>query len=178
MPSYQGSFSGYGAAPATSSGLGSLGETDYFPQDRAAQAKQDATNQFHKNWMLRDSTDYFQHFSPWTGDPNPAGTARMGQFDYGMPYYETKVRMAGGGLTKGPGDGMSDEIMTSIAGQQAAALSPGEFIVPADVVSGMGNGDTSAGAKRLYAMMDRVRTARTGGTVQPPAINARKMMPV
>ena len=42
----------------------------------------------------------------------------------------------------------------------------------------MGNGDTSAGAKKLYAMMDRVRTARTGGTVQPPAINARKMMPV
>ena len=177
MPSYQESFPAYGAAPATSSGLGSLGETDYFPQDRAAQAQQDAANQFHRNWMLRDSTDYFQHFNPWTGDPLPAGIARMKEFGYGMPYYETKVRMAGGGLTKGPGDGMSDEIMTTIAGQQAAALSPGEFIVPADVVSGMGNGDTSAGAKKLYAMMDRVRTARTGGTVQPPAINARKMMP-
>ena len=173
MPSYQESFPAYGAAPATSSGLGSLGETDYFPQDRAAQAKQDATNLFHRNWMLRDSTDYFQHFNPWTGAPR---SGLGGSFD--TPYYETKVRMAGGGLTKGPGDGMSDEIMTTIAGQQAAALSPGEFIVPADVVSGMGNGDTSAGAKKLYAMMDRVRTARTGGTVQPPAINARKMMPV
>jgi hypothetical protein len=84
---------------------------------------------------------------------------------------------ADGGLTKGPGDGMSDDIMTSISGQQAAALSPGEFVVPADVVSDMGNGDTGAGAKQLYAMMDRVRKARGGSVEQPKAINTRKIMP-
>ena len=83
---------------------------------------------------------------------------------------------AGGGLTEGPGDGMSDDIMTSISGQQAAALSPGEFVVPADVVSDMGNGDTGAGAKQLYAMMDRVRKARGGSVEQPDAIDPRKYM--
>jgi hypothetical protein len=68
---------------------------------------------------------------------------------------------------------MSDEIMTTIAGQQQAALSPGEFVVPADVVSGIGNGDTNSGAKRLYAMMDNIRGARTGKTKQPQRINPR-----
>ena len=84
---------------------------------------------------------------------------------------------ADGGLTKGPGDGMSDDIMTSISGQQPAALSPGEFVVPADVVSDMGNGDTGAGAKQLYAMMDRVRKARGGSIEQPDAINPNEYMP-
>ena len=177
-PTYAQSFPSYetsGGIPSL--GAGSFGETDYFPQDRAAQAKQDAANQFHRNWMLRDSTDYFQHFNPWTGDPLPAGIARMEEFGYGMPYYETKVRMAEGGLTKGPGDGMSDEIMTTISGVRPAALSPGEFVVPADVVSGVGNGDTNAGAKRLYAMMDRVRKSRTGKTSQPKEIKAGGMLP-
>jgi hypothetical protein len=82
-----------------------------------------------------------------------------------------------GGLTKGPGDGMSDEIMTTISGVKPAALSPGEFVVPADVVSGVGNGDTNAGAKRLYAMMDRVRKSRTGKTSQPKEIDAGGMLP-
>ena len=84
---------------------------------------------------------------------------------------------ADGGLTRGPGDGMSDDIMTSISGQQAAALSPGEFVVPADVVSDMGNGDTGAGAKQLYSMMDRVRKARGGSIEQPGAINPNEYMP-
>jgi hypothetical protein len=84
---------------------------------------------------------------------------------------------ADGGLTRGPGDGMSDDIITSISGQQAAALSPGEFVVPADVVSDMGNGDTGAGAKQLYAMMDRIRKARGGSIEQPGAINPNKYMP-
>ena len=82
-------------------------------------------------------------------------------------------RYASGGLTTGRGDGMSDEIMTTIAGQQQAALSPGEFVVPADVVSGIGNGDTNSGAKRLYAMMDNIRDGRTGKTRQPQKINPR-----
>ena len=83
-----------------------------------------------------------------------------------------------GGLLRGPGDGMSDDIMLPITGSRdIAAVSPDEFVVPADVVSGLGNGSTSAGAKQLYGMMDRVRDARTGKTTQPRAIDAGKMMP-
>ena len=83
-----------------------------------------------------------------------------------------------GGLLRGPGDGMSDDIMLPITGSRdIAAVSPDEFVVPADVVSGLGNGSTSAGAKQLYGMMDRVRDTRTGKTAQPRAIDAGKMMP-
>lgn len=83
-----------------------------------------------------------------------------------------------GGLLRGPGDGMSDDIMLPITGSRdIAAVSPGEFVVSADVVAGLGNGSTSAGAKQLYGMMDRVRDARTGKTTQPRAIDAGKMMP-
>ena len=56
-------------------------------------------------------------------------------------------------------------------------LSDGEFIVPADVVSGLGNGSTDAGSQRLYDMMDRVRELRTGMTEQPDYIAAEEMMP-
>jgi hypothetical protein len=84
-----------------------------------------------------------------------------------------------GGLTQGPGDGMSDDIMLPITGTpDIAAVSPDEFVVPADVVSGLGNGSTSAGARQLYSMMDKVRDARTGKTAQPRAINPARMMPV
>jgi len=75
-------------------------------------------------------------------------------------------------------DGMADKIPASIDGKDPAALSGGEFVVPADVVSGMGNGNSDAGAKNLYAMMDRVRQARTGTTKQAPAIDPDKMLPM
>ena len=74
-------------------------------------------------------------------------------------------------------DGMADTIPASIDGKDPAALSGGEFVVPADVVSGMGNGNSDAGAKNLYAMMDKVRQARTGMKKQPPAINPNQMLP-
>ena len=82
-----------------------------------------------------------------------------------------------GGLTEGPGDGMSDDIPTSIDGNQPAALSDGEFVIPADVVSHLGNGSTEAGSKQLYAMMDEVRQARTGRKEQGPEINPNNFMP-
>ena len=74
-------------------------------------------------------------------------------------------------------DGMADKIPASIDGRDPAALSGGEFVVPADIVSGLGNGNSDAGAKNLYAMMDRVRQARTGTKKQAPAINPNKMLP-
>jgi hypothetical protein len=86
---------------------------------------------------------------------------------------------AGGKLLRGPGDGMSDDIPAVIKGEtpQRAALADGEFVVPADVVSHLGNGSTDAGAKRLYTMMDRVRKARTGNPKQGKQINAERFMP-
>jgi hypothetical protein len=86
---------------------------------------------------------------------------------------------AGGKLLHGHGDGMSDSIPAVIKGHrpQRAALADGEFVVPADVVSHLGNGSTNAGAKRLYAMMDRVRRARTGNPKQGKQINADKFLP-
>jgi hypothetical protein len=83
----------------------------------------------------------------------------------------------GGRLLKGPGDGMSDNIPAKIGAKQPARLADGEFVVPADVVSHLGNGSTDAGAKQLYKMMDRVRSARTGRKAQGKQIKADKFLP-
>jgi len=89
--------------------------------------------------------------------------------------------LAKGGLPprylRGGGDGMSDSIRARIGGKQEARLADGEFVVPADVVSHLGNGSSNAGAKKLYAMMDRIRKSRTGKTRQAPEVNTRSMMP-
>ena len=66
----------------------------------------------------------------------------------------------GGQLLRGPGDGVSDDIPAQIGAKQPARLADGEFVVPARIVSELGNGSTDAGAKRLYAMMDRVQANR------------------
>lgn len=89
--------------------------------------------------------------------------------------------LAAGGMPPryidGPGDGMSDSVKARIGGLQEARLADGEFVIPADVVSHLGNGSSKAGAKQLYAMMDRVRKARTGTTKQGKKIKPNKMMP-
>ena len=90
--------------------------------------------------------------------------------------YEPVVRMNSGGISdlggysdggrllRGPGDGVSDSIPAVIGGKQPARLADGEFVVPARIVSELGNGSTEAGARKLYAMMDRIQNAR-GKTV-------------
>jgi len=83
----------------------------------------------------------------------------------------------GGRLLKGPGDGMSDDIPAKIGHKQEARLADGEFVVPADVVSHLGNGSTDAGARHLYKMMDKVRHARTGRKSQAKQIKADKYVP-
>jgi len=85
--------------------------------------------------------------------------------------------MARGGYLDGAGDGMSDSIPATIEGKQPARLADGEFVVPADVVSHIGNGSSKAGSKRLYAMLDKVRKARTGHTKQGKQIKPEKYMP-
>jgi len=98
--------------------------------------------------------------------------------------FENMVKRPGGmakggiaGLLKGRGDGMSDSIRATIADKQPARLADGEFVVPADVVSHLGNGSTDAGAKHLYKMMDKVRTARTGNKKQGRQIAAGGYLP-
>ena len=114
---------------------------------------------------------------------------------YGVPTGAHRPRYAiGGGITdhsslgsyaaggnprllKGPGDGMSDNIPAQIGANQPARLADGEFVVPADVVSHLGNGSTDAGAKKLHSMMDNVRKARTGRKAQGKQIKADKFVP-
>jgi hypothetical protein len=104
----------------------------------------------------------------------------------GVRYFEKKA--AGGavdGYAKGGGlgylksahDGMEDKINATIDNKRPAKLSGGEFVIPADVVSHLGNGNSEAGAKQLYALMERVRKARTGTADQGKQINPKKYLP-
>ena len=95
---------------------------------------------------------------------------RSGEFDQNAMVEE--------GMVNGAGDGMDDMIPATLEGEQDVVLSDGEFIVPADVVSGLGNGSSDAGAEALYEMMDRVREMRTGMTEQPEQVPQGMMLPV
>jgi hypothetical protein len=94
----------------------------------------------------------------------------------------TATPMAQGGIAdagrylRGKTDGMADEIETSIDEEQPALLSHGEFVIPADVVSHLGNGNSEAGAEKLYEMMDRIRMARTGTEEQGKEIDPDKFL--
>jgi len=114
-----------------------------------------------------------EHPSDRAGGPIKAKKYAMGGIAT-LPTYA-----AGGKLLNGDGDGMSDSIPAVINGPrpQRAALADGEFVIPADVVSHLGNGSTKAGAKRLYQMMDKVRMARVGTKKQGKQINPSKFMP-
>jgi len=81
------------------------------------------------------------------------------------------------GMVRGNGSGMDDRVQGMIGKDQPVAVSPGEYIVAADVVSGLGEGSSDAGAKELDRMMDKVRMERNGTTQQAPRINERKVMP-
>ena len=88
--------------------------------------------------------------------------------NYSIPYadggdvqgYNLGGYSDGGRLLRGPGDGVSDDIPATIGDRQPARLADGEFVIPARIVSELGNGSTDAGAKRLYAMMDRIQSGR------------------
>ena len=140
--------------------------------------------------------------TPYTGKPSmgtryftdtqyvaPADAAATSTYQQGLARQlgqlaQQPVRAAQGGLMaakgtylRGSTDGMADKLNTSIEGKQPAKLSHGEFVVPADVVSHLGNGNSDAGAKKLYQMMDRIRVARTGTKKQGKEINPDKFMP-
>tara|TARA_Y100001937_G_scaffold26835_1_gene38429 strand:- start:370 stop:1443 length:1074 start_codon:yes stop_codon:yes gene_type:complete len=81
-------------------------------------------------------------------------------------------------MIEGEGDGMDDKVPATLEGQQDVMLSDGEFVVPADVVSGIGNGSSDAGARELEDMMTRVRQLRTGKMEQPEQVPQEMMLPV
>jgi hypothetical protein len=127
---------------------------------------------------------YFSDTIYATPDKTAAAQAATEKQAEGLAALNPKP-LAAGGLAnlkrgtylRGGTDGMADKLRTSIDGGQPAALSHGEFVVPADVVSHLGNGNSDAGAKRLYAMMDKVRQARTGNKKQGKQIDPNKYMP-
>lgn len=113
-------------------------------------------------------------------------------YDASGKHYARAQKMAGGGIAglnyakggptkprylRGETDGMADKVKARIDGGQEARLAHGEFVIPADVVSHLGNGNSDAGAKKLYSMMDKIRTARTGNKKQGKEINPDKFMP-
>jgi hypothetical protein len=96
-----------------------------------------------------------------SGDSGDGGMAYGGAVGYNEGGISSLGSYSDGGqLLKGPGDGVSDDIPARIGARQPARLADGEFVVPARIVSEIGNGSTAAGAKRLYAMMDRVQKNR------------------
>ena len=140
-------------SPAVSMGLGGLEASDFYNEPDFSDPR-DKYDPYSKLNLNKDT-----------------GVSDAMRADTGLRLF------AQGGYLKGPGDGMSDDIPANIDGNQPAALSTGEYVVSADVVSGLGNGSSEAGAKRLHAMMDRVRKATTGRKAQATEINPSKYMP-
>ena len=117
------------------------------------------------------------YFSPMTYTPQAAATTTATPAAPATPATPNDIlfvdKYAGGGiaslggysdggqLLRGPGDGVSDNIPATIGDKQPARLADGEFVVPARIVSELGNGSTEAGARKLYAMMDRIKKSRS-----------------
>jgi len=130
-----------------------------------------------------------------TPEPDPYGrgqtyfkpryvNAAAGGAMRGLPSAESNLGSYSAGgrgrLLRGPGDGVSDSIPAVIGNKQPARLADGEFVIPARIVSELGNGSTEAGAKQLYAMMDRIQKARgktTGKKQVAKNTKAHKLMP-
>jgi hypothetical protein len=149
-----------------SGGITSLTNTGMYPGSQQNNAEYARSTQM-PNPAMR--ADYDPETNPYTGDISQnmaeGGITSLGSYS------------DGGHLLKGPGDGMSDDIPARIGHKQEARLADGEFVIPADVVSHLGNGSTDAGAKQLYNMMDKVRQARTGNLKQGKRIDPEKHMP-
>jgi hypothetical protein len=173
---FMGSMSGDQSNGSALGGLRQLllGGQSSTPQTSTPQS----TNYPSSNQNQNTTPGGFAGPSVYSGGSSGGGMGGNGAFplqgQYGI------VKMAAGGMAprflSGGGDGMSDSIPANIGGKQEARLADGEFVIPADVVSHLGNGSSKAGAKQLYSMMDKVRTARTGRKSQGKQINPRKYL--
>ena len=132
--------------------------------------------------MIRPYTYSEEDTSDQEADPRGREKIRYSSsYTAGTPYKAAQGGLLslhrGGNFLSGGGDGMSDDIPAMIGAKQPARLADGEFVIPADVVSHLGNGSSKAGAAKLYAMMDKIRQERTGRKRQSPQINAAKYLP-
>ena len=132
--------------------------------------------------MIRPYTYSEEDTSDQEADPRGREKIRYSSsYAAGTPYKAAQGGLLslhrGGNFLSGGGDGMSDDIPAMIGAKQPARLADGEFVIPADVVSHLGNGSSKAGAAKLYAMMDKIRQERTGRKRQSPQINAAKYLP-
>ena len=166
--------------PAADGGLMQNGadQTDFMGQSAYPMSQQVTPHYATPSQMPTSAqaamASYEPNTNPLTGEATAVNMASGGIAGNG---YHLGGYSDGGRLLKGPGDGMSDEIPATIGHKQPARLADGEFVVPADVVSHLGNGSTDAGAKHLYKMMDKVRTARVGHKKQGKQIKANKFLP-
>jgi len=173
------------AAPAASRDVGIYYDQDpdtrYQDALTAAQIRQAKVNQraYVSPPVAKRPTPLGKLNMPTSGKSKDSSSGDVEAAQGGIMQSSLGGYAAGGNprLLKGPGDGMSDNIPATINRRQPARLADGEFVIPADVVSHLGNGSTEAGAKQLHAMMDKVRKARTGNPKQGKQINARKYMP-
>ena len=133
----------------------------------------------------RNNPDVPDEQNPHYEAPAETETTDDAQADTGMAAGGKIPRFASGGIASahkgyylgGKTDGMADKVPARIDGKQEARLSDGEFVIPADVVSHLGNGNSDAGAQQLHGMMDNVRQARTGTTEQGKQIDPQTFMP-
>lgn len=142
-------------------------------------AKGDIVTQAIQRWRNRETGEVFLAPTGGYKPPGPNWELDTGGFAKGglsaiaaagaasggnVEHYNLGGYSDGGRLLRGPGDGVSDSIPATIGGKRPARLADGEFVVPARIVSEIGNGSTEAGARKLYAMMDRVQRARAKTT--------------
>jgi len=127
--------------------------------------------------------DDFNQFNDFANDPllqnpnnfNPEVNQPLPPINDTQSFTELTETFSPGRFIEGAGDGLSDSIPANIDGQQEARLSDGEFVVPADVVSGIGNGSSDAGSAKLFDMMSKIRKRRTGKLEQPDGIRPSDM---
>ena len=154
--------------------LGGLGLMQMMPPSSGVNPISDS--------MIRPYTYSEEDTSDQEADPRGREKIRYSSsYAAGTPYKAAQGGLLslhrGGNFLSGGGDGMSDDIPAMIGAKQPARLADGEFVIPADVVSHIGNGSSKAGAAKLYAMMDKIRQERTGRKRQSPQINAAKYLP-
>ena len=170
-------YPGYSAAQAADGGLMSYaggGPVEQMSNNAAMGANtmypmaNMATSSFATPYQTPQSTNMLANMvapsgggavNAMSGEPSMQGT-RMASGGISDAGYNLGGYSDGGRLLRGPGDGVSDSIPAMIGKKQPARLADGEFVVPARIVSELGNGSTEAGARKLYAMMDRVQASR------------------
>ena len=146
--------------------LPAAGNVPQIPGTQPVAAPQGGLMSFDDGGQVPDGTVVWSPMQITKPTQQHVGLASGGIADMRQPTY-----------LQGTTDGMADKIPTTIDGKEPALLSHGEFVIPADVVSHLGNGNSDAGAEQLYKMMDRIREARTGNKEQGKRINPDKFTP-